>query len=150
MSLPQRKWLHHTPPPWAGDSTYFITVGCETRGTNQLCTAAASSALLSAVQHYHDALRWHVTVWLLMPDHLHALLSCPREEDLAKSIASWKRFTARACGIIWQKGFFDHRLRSDESLEEKSHYIRLNPVRKGLIAQPEDWPHLWPRDRTSP
>ena len=78
-----------------------------------------------------------------MPDHLHALVACPRDEDLAKMVATWKRFTAHDAGIAWQKGFFDHRLRNDESLQEKAHYIRMNPVRKGLVAQPEDWPYVW-------
>jgi hypothetical protein len=39
--------------------------------------------------------------------------------------------------------FFDHRVRSEESLEEKACYIRLNPVRAGLITCPDDWPYFW-------
>ena len=77
-----------------------------------------------------------------MPDHLHSLISLPRDEDLSKIISAWKRFTARDAGIHWQSGFFDHRIRSDESLEEKAHYIRTNPVREGLVAKPEDWPYV--------
>jgi len=145
MPLPQRRWLYHVPPAWAGDATYFITVCCQTRGSNQLCTPAVAEKLLTAVRHYHEQLRWHVSLWLLMPDHLHALISCPREEDPVKTVAAWKRFTARVAGVVWQRGFFDHRLRNDESLEEKAHYIRMNPVRKNLVTRPEDWPHFWPR-----
>ena len=141
--LPQRRWLYHVPPAWAGDSTYFITLRCQTRGSNQLCIASVAEKLLAAVRHYHDAHRWHVSLWLLMPDHLHALVSCPRDESLTKLIAAWKRFTALKAGIEWQKGFFDHRLRADESFEEKAHYIRENPVRKWLAATPESWPHQW-------
>ena len=143
MPLPQRRWLHHVPPAWAGDATFFITVCCQIRGANQLCTATAAEKLFTAVHHYHEKLRWHVSLCLLMPDHLHALAACPRDEDLAKTVAEWKRFTARDTGIIWQNGFFDHRLRNDESFEGKAHYIRMNPVRKGLVAQPEDWPFVW-------
>jgi adenylate kinase family enzyme len=58
-------------------------------------------------------------------------------------LSCWKRFVARKTGIEWQKGFFDHRLRQDESLEEKTQYIRMNPVRAGLVQRPEDWPHVW-------
>ncbi len=143
--LPQRRWLYHTPPAWAKDSTYFITICCQTRGTNQLCLSPPAEILLSAIRHYHEQLRWHVSLCLLMPDHLHALLSLPRIEDLTRTIAAWKRFTAREPGIIWQRGFFDHRLRHDESFEEKADYIRQNPVRKNLCARPEDWPFLWPQ-----
>ena len=52
---------------------------------------------------------------------------------------------ARNAGIVWQSGFFDHRLRGDESRNEKISYIRQNPVRKGLVTEPEAWPHAWPR-----
>jgi len=37
-------------------------------------------------------------------------------------------------GIKWQRDFFEHRLRSDESWREKADYILANPVRKGLVA----------------
>jgi REP element-mobilizing transposase RayT len=39
----------------------------------------------------------------------------------------------------WQKGFFDHVMRSEESYSEKWLYVAENPVRKGLAARPEDW-----------
>jgi putative transposase len=40
----------------------------------------------------------------------------------------------------WQKGFFDHVLRSEESYSEKWLYVVENPVRRGLVAQAQDWP----------
>ena len=44
-------------------------------------------------------------------------------------------------GRAWQAGFFDHVLRSSESYGEKWEYVRMNPVRAGLAARPEDWPY---------
>jgi putative transposase len=44
-------------------------------------------------------------------------------------------------GAYWQKGFFDHVLRSEESYEEKWQYVRQNPVRAGLVQSAEDWPY---------
>jgi putative transposase len=41
----------------------------------------------------------------------------------------------------WQKGFFDHVMRSEESYSEKWLYVAENPVRKKLSARPEDWPY---------
>jgi len=46
-------------------------------------------------------------------------------------------------GPVWEEESFDHVLRSDESLKEKSEYIRQNPVRAGLVATPEDYRWLW-------
>ena len=77
-----------------------------------------------------------------MPDHIHALLSFPQSERMVKVVADWKRFVARQTGIEWQKGFFDHRLRHDESFEEKAQYIRMNPVRAGMARRSEEWPHV--------
>ncbi len=46
-------------------------------------------------------------------------------------------------GPVWQKESFDHVLRGDGSFQEKLEYIRQNPVRRGLVARPEDYPWLW-------
>ena len=68
---------------------------------------------------------------LLMPDHLHALVSMDGRGSLAEMIRSYKRITAKLAQITWQRNFFDHRIRHDESLREKFAYIRQNPVRWG-------------------
>jgi len=42
---------------------------------------------------------------------------------------------------IWQRGFFDHVLRNDESYGHKWNYVRENPVRAGLVTKADDWPY---------
>ena len=76
-----------------------------------------------------------------MPDHLHMLATFGPDASMEKVIRNWKRYTASHVGIRWQRDFFDHRLRSDESFEEKAAYILHNPVRAGLVARIEDWPY---------
>lgn len=56
---------------------------------------------------------------------------------------NWKRYTAKTTGIVWQRDFFEHRLRSNESWELKGRYIRENPVRKGLVADSNLWPWIF-------
>lgn len=85
-------------------------------------------------------------MFLLMPDHLHAMMAVPKGESLPAVVRMWKGYQTKKLSIIWQTGFFDHRLRSDESEEEKTDYIRRNPVRAGLVVKPEDWPYVWPRE----
>ncbi|MEI6108082.1 MAG: IS200/IS605 family transposase [Opitutae bacterium] len=80
-----------------------------------------------------------------MPDHLHALLAVPNGESLPDVVRLWKGYQSKRLSINWQAGFFDHRLRSDESEEEKTNYILLNPVRAGLAAKAEDWSYVWPK-----
>ena len=49
---------------------------------------------------------------------------------------------ARKVGIEWQRNFFDHRLRHDESETEKYDYILQNPVRTGLICEGDQWAYI--------
>lgn len=78
-----------------------------------------------------------------MPDHLHALITFPKDGEFTKVLTNWKEIVAKRTTTRWQRDFFDHRLRSDESLQEKANYIREDPVRKGLVTRPEDWKFVW-------
>jgi REP element-mobilizing transposase RayT len=141
---PQRKFLPHTAPAWVRDGAiFFITVCCAPRGANQLCLDAIAARIWESNEFRQKRHDWHVLICLLMPDHLHALISFPRDKVPAKVMANWKEIIAKQTGISWQRDYFDHRLRSDESHEEKSHYIRQNPVRKGLVTNPEEWKFVW-------
>ena len=62
---------------------------------------------------------------------------------MSRVIGEWKHFHARRNDVLWQEGYFDHRLRDDERGEQlsmKVDYIRANPVAAGLCARPKDWP----------
>ena len=98
--------------------------------------------LLASAGHYHAQGRWHVRLFLLMPDRLHALLAVPGNEEMAKVLKDWKRYTARVLGVEWQRDWFEHRPRNEEELRLKAAYIRQNPVRKGLVAGAEEWPWI--------
>ena len=82
-----------------------------------------------------------------MPDHVHLFASpLPEAKSRAQWLKLWKsvsaRHLARTLGInppIWQADTFDHVMRSGESYAQKWDYVRANPVRKGLVIQPEDW-----------
>ena len=65
---------------------------------------------------------------------------------MEKAVKDWKRWVARSMGVVWQPGFFDHRLRGEESVREKADYILANPVRAGLVKNWQDWPHRWMPD----
>lgn len=86
-------------------------------------------------------------LFLLMPDHVHALLSFPKHEAMPDVIGDWKRYQSKLFGIRWQDNFFDHRIRNTEEYLEKAAYIQRNPVAKGLCCQAEDW--RWVFDHSS-
>ncbi len=142
MRFVPRKYLPHDTPTWVPDgSLFFITIHCATRRLPQLTVGAVAEKLLDAVRYYHRDQRWFARLFLLMPDHAHALLAFPRDEQMRAVVGNWKRFTARDAGLKWQRDFFDHRVRAGENWQLKADYIRLNPVRAGLIGQGEPWPH---------
>lgn len=82
-----------------------------------------------------------------MPDHLH-LFACvpPGAVGLSEWMKSLKNRLSkhwREEGFAsphWQKGFFDHLIRSGESHAAKWKYVRENPVRAGLVERADDWP----------
>jgi putative transposase len=144
--------LHHAFPSWVRDDAIFhIRIRCDAAQSLPLATPELAKALLDSVIHYESQQRWFARLFLLMPDHIHALLVFPPDESMANVIRSWKRFHARKNDVFWQEGFFDHRLRDhDLQWDHKRDYILRNPVVKGLCANVEDWPWKYQNDTVWP
>ena len=143
--LPSRRTLPHEIPVWIDPSAevYFITVNSLPRRANQLCTEATGPNLLQSAVFRHESDQWFIHLFLLMPDHMHALLSFPKQtRGIQHVIKSWKAWTAKDLHIEWQRDFFEHRLRAEESATEKFNYILANPVRAGLVNNAAAWPWL--------
>ena len=147
--MPRRKHLTRIPV-WLPDDqrvVYFITACCY---QHRLVFADAKnvSIALDALIDCAIKIQWHIHYACFMPDHVHVLLS-PRQErqqrlsvfiNRWKSSATKRLHTIGMTGNIWQPEFFDRLLRADESLTDKWKYIRMNPVRKGLCKEPDDYP----------
>jgi putative transposase len=137
--------LNHEVPHWVEPGAPFhirIRLDLAVKQRSLIVPPSATSILDSA-RFYEAKQRWHIMIFLLMPDHIHAILSFARDEALNKVVGQWKHFHRHTNEVRWQEGFFDHRLRDDERGEQASaklEYIRQNPVVKGLCAKPEDWP----------
>ena len=133
--------LFHQRPPWVTDAAFFhIRLRILDSCPHCLTDSTLAQALLSAAQNYQQRGRWYGQLLLLMPDHLHAVLAFPAQASMSAVIGAWKSYLAKTQRIAWQGNYFDHRLRNAAEQLEKMHYIRMNPVRAGLCAQPADWP----------
>ena len=136
----------HVPPEWVPlEATFFVTINCQVRGTTQLTAPDMPEKLFGSISHYVNQRRWWPEIVILMPDHLHALISFSWQEGEGMSavLQDWKRYTARAFGIRWQRDYFDHRIRSEADHQSTWIYIQENPVRAGLVEHSALWPHVW-------
>ena len=121
----------------------FVTVNTEKRKPI-LARPDAVQVLLKA---WHVADTWLVGRYVVMPDHQH-LFCAPRDPavSLKRWIRFWKSLASRQWPRpeeqpIWQLDFWDTQLRREESYAAKWDYVWRNPVRKGLAADPADWPY---------
>jgi len=100
---------------------------------------------MRAIRDLHESARVESHACVLMPDHLHWLLTL-RQGSLSDVMRSLKTFTAKKLTMqglekpIWQTGFHDHALRSEESLLDAAQYLLANPVRARLLAALQDYP----------
>jgi len=88
-----------------------------------------------------------IVAYCFMPDHLHALICGTSEDAYAKGFfrgfrqRSGYRHHRRFTDRLWQEGYFDRHLRSEEATFDVVSYIVANPVRAGLCDSPEDYPY---------
>ena len=145
--------MHRKPPPrlessnYLGLHAYFLTICVE--GRRQLFTDARLVAQVTVqLQQCSERYECAVIAYCFMPDHVHLLIEGRSERsDFQEFVRVWKQRTAFAAkrdrGItLWQRGYYEHVLRSDESTEQKARYLLENPVRARLVASPQDYPWI--------
>jgi putative transposase len=126
---------------------YFVTAcTCERRPI--LNNVDVRTGLIEFGEAGGDRGAW-LGAYVLMPDRLHAFIVI---DDGRLTLSAWIKSlknslskTLRASGVPaphWQKGFFDHILRSGESYSAKWDYVRENPVRAGFVKQWNEWPFV--------
>ena len=105
-----------------------------------------ANVLLQHAREYHEMGKWRLSLFLVMPDHLHMFVRVPcgvrGAPALPRVIANWKHWLVANYGILFQENFWDTRLRDDAHYAEKFRYICNNPVRKGLCSSARDWRHV--------
>jgi len=90
--------------------------------------------------------RYRLHAWVVMPNHVHAVVETFDGWPLGNVVGYWKGSSARAInrvlgleGRLWQPGYFDRYIRDEEHLHRAVLYVVENPVRAGLVQKPEDW-----------
>ncbi len=156
-SLPQEKlealrknraeWLDTNPEPWsAAQSQEYHEMFSEKvqlwldagYGSCLLKDPALAQIVADALRHF-DGERYDLVAWVVMPNHVHVLLTPRPGFALGKILHSWKSFGAHEInkqvgrqGDVWQHETYDHIVRDPDSLWHFAKYIVDNPRHAGL------------------
>jgi REP element-mobilizing transposase RayT len=149
--ISRRAYRRHLPHYQTDFRSYFVTF--VTLGRWILPPAARTATLQHVLFDHGRKLDLHTAV--VMPDHVHIVMTpLPSSHgeayaltDILKglkgaSARTINRETGRS-GPVWQHESFDHEIRRDESLRQKCEYVVQNPVRRGLVSSPDEYPWLW-------
>ena len=106
----------------------------------------APAIIKEAIQFRIDNGTWRMVEYVIMPNHLHLFFSI-NKGSLKALISGFKRKTSVEIGknlgtigqALWHREWFDHWSRSAEQDEKIKRYIRLNPVKAGLVKDFKDW-----------
>jgi putative transposase len=137
------KRLHHS------GQAHFITFSCYHR-LPLLSQMHMEEAFLRALEQVRRRFEMHVFGYVVMPEHVHLLVSEPAGDLLPKAIQLLKTKVAvrarkqgqRTAGDLpfWQDRYFDHNVRNHAGFLTQLRYIHRNPVKRGLCRAADEWP----------
>jgi putative transposase len=124
-------------------SLHFITFSCYHR-MPLLDSATARDTFELELERVRSWYGCYITGYVVMPEHVHLLLSEPERNKLSLVIQMLKQITSRKLRPIdqprfWQVRYYDFPVWSEEKRIEKLRYIHRNPVTRGLVQRPEEW-----------
>jgi putative transposase len=137
-------------------SCYFFTLVTECRRP-VLTLPGNVERLRTAFRREIAVHPFELAAVVVLPEHLHCLWQLPEgDEDYSGRWARIKRYFSIGCeGIdatvspsrkrkrekgIWQRRFWEHRIRDEEDWRRHMDYIHFNPVKHGHVASPWEWP----------
>lgn len=134
---------------------YFFTLVTHQRQP-LLTQPRLREALRLAIVQVRQRYPFNICAWVLLPDHLHCLWQLPEEvADYGLRWSMIKRLTSQAVpsaqGIslsrrlrresgLWQRRFWEHRIRDEADYCRHMDYLHWNPMRHGLVERVGDWP----------
>jgi len=124
---------------------HFITFSCYHRAP-LLNTPEARNVFEQTLERVRVWYGCYIAGYVVMPEHVHLLISEPERSTLAVAIQMLKQNTAHQLrtlagdGSFWLERYYDFNVWSESKRIEKLRYIHRNPVERGLVASPENWP----------
>jgi putative DNA methylase len=116
------------------------------RGHGEALLRGGVAELVEDAFLHFDADRYRLHAWVIMPNHVHVLITPARSETLSAIVHSWKSFTAKKAnavlmrsGVFWSREYFDRAIRDEAHYANALAYMAMNPVKAGLCNAVEDW-----------
>jgi putative transposase len=120
---------------------HFITFSCYNRHP-YLNTQASKDIFLDSLERTRAHYQFELLGYVVMPEHVHLLISEPPGVPLSKALQALKISVSRRLmqRPFWQPRYYDFNVFTHNKRVEKLKYMHLNPVTRGLVTSPEDWP----------
>jgi putative transposase len=127
------------------ERTLFVTT-ITWRRTPLFREQRAAELMMGVLEHCREQKRYLLHEFVIMPDHLHLLLTPAAEISVERAVQLIKggfsyRLGKQKRGLIWQESFTNRRIRDEPDFEHHAEYIRMNPVRAGLAERPGLYPY---------
>ena len=124
---------------------YFITIVVKDRKKlfldEEIC-----SIILKDLEFYRKKYDYLLHAYVIMPDHLHLLLSLKERGNISIIMRDFKSHTAQMInkllkrkGRLWQQGFYDHVIRDERDFIKRMDYIHKNPLTSALVKDIQDY-----------
>jgi putative transposase len=105
---------------------------------------------INVLRSYVAGKKFKVHDFVVMPDHVHLLITVSGDMSIEKAVQFIKGgFSYRLknelgyCGEVWQKSFSELRVNDEYSFAKHREYIAQNPVKRGLVSEPEEYPYCF-------
>ena len=124
------------------DHDHHITISCYSRRP-YLNTPGARDLFERSLEQTRRNYGFEILAYVVMPEHVHLLLSEPPRRPLSTAMQALKVSVSKQSSQrpFWQIRYHDFNVFTQPKRTEKIHYIHRNPVARGLVLEPEDWPH---------
>jgi REP-associated tyrosine transposase len=126
-------------------ATFFITKSLQPK--KALLDSSVRKTIVSALEFGVQQNRIYLRAFVVMPDHWHALLGLRAPWTLPRFMHAMMTFVGTettkvlgAKGATWQDGYHDTRIKTWKQFRYVTRYIEQNPVTKGLVSLPAEWP----------
>jgi putative transposase len=119
---------------------HFLTFSCYHRSP-YFATRESRDRFEQALEQIRKRYVFHVFGYVVMPEHVHLLVSEPKRATLARAIQALKTSVSKQSKEkpFWQVRYYDFNVFSSAKRREKLRYIHRNPVTRGLVNCPQEW-----------